>query len=162
MKTETQDKRAVVRDATALDLGRMVKLVEQLIVHEKNLGESLIIDDAAERQSLLTAFLADALFDHDKKIVLIEKSGRILGIFILEVMERPPFHKHSRVCNIWVGYAKKSPIYIKRLDEIFKDWAKEKYCDALCASVMVQNERMRKLMKALGYTETHTTFEKEV
>ena len=155
-------KRAVIRDATALDLGRMVKLVEQLIAHEKTLGESLIIDDIEERQKVITTYLADALFSHDNKIILIEKSGRILGIFILEIIERPPFHKHSRICNIWVGYAKKSPVYIKRIFAIFEDWAKEKYCDAISANVLGSNERARKLMTVLGYKETYITFEKEV
>lgn len=140
----------------------MVKLIEQLIVHEKDLGESMIIDDAAERQTAVTTLLADALFDHDKKILLIEKSGRILGIFILEISELSPIHKYRRVCNIWIGYAKKSPVYIKKLTNMFEDWAKEKYCDVITAGIIVQNKRARKLMKALGYTETYTTFEKEV
>ena len=162
MMETMEDKRAIIRDATAMDLSRMVKLVEQLMDFEKSLGESQIIDDAEERQRALTTTLADALFDHDKKIILIEKSGRILGIFILEIIERPAFHKNRRVCNIWVGYAKKNPVYIKKLTGMFDDWAREKSSDAICATAVVRNERMHRLMKVLGYTETHITFEKEV
>ena len=162
MKTKTENRAAIIRDATALDLGRMVKLVERLIQHEKGLGEKNIIDDIEKRQNVLTEYLSDALFNFDNKILLVEKSGRILGIFILEIIERPPFHKHRRVCNIWVGYSKKSPVYIKRLFSMFESWAKEKDCDAISAGIITQNDRTRRLMKVLGYTETYTSFEKGV
>ena len=162
MSTMTERKKAIIREGTVPDLRRMVKLVEGLILKEKELGATDIVEDGVTLNKALTEYLANALFRNDAKILLIEKSGNIVGIFILEAEQRPPFNAHRRVCNIWIAYAKKNPIYIKRIFQAFDKWAKEKGCTIIKGGVLVKNERVQRLMKAMGYKETHITFEKEV
>jgi hypothetical protein len=162
MDTMTEHRTAIVRDATVHDLRRMVKLIERLIAYEDGLGGRGLLEDEGERKQVLTDYLAQALFRNDMKIILVEKSGNVLGIFILEIEIHPPFNKHTRVCNIWAGYAKRNPVYIKKITNMFEEWAREKGCTSMKTGVIVQNEKTQRLMRALGYSDKHITFEKEV
>lgn len=158
----TEHKKAIIREATVPDLRRMVKLIEQLIRKERELGGTDVVEDEAVLNKALTEYLAEALFRSDAKIFLIEKSGNPVGIFICEIEQRPPFNVHRRVCNIWIMYAKKNPVYIKRIFNEMESWARTKGCSIIRGGVLMKNERVHRLLKALGCRETHITFEKEV
>ena len=162
MEMVKEHKKAVIREATVPDLRRMVKLVERLIRIERDLGDNSVIEDGQTLNESLTEYLADALFSTDKKILLIEKSGNVLGIFVLEIEERSPVFTHRRVCNLWIMYAKKNPVFIKRIFEEMEAWARDNQCTFLKGGVIIGNKRVQKIVKILGYKETHITFEKEV
>lgn len=153
---------AIIRDATALDMPRVIKLVEQLIAHEAKLGDTTISLDHPTRRSMLTEKMAEVLFSPDYKIIVIEKSGRLLGLFICEIEERPPYYNWTRQCFIWIAYAKRNPIFIKRVLAVVAAWAKEKGCQGIIGRCIEQNERTHRLLKALKFKPHERTFTREV
>lgn len=153
--------RAEVRDATSFDLKGMLRLIENLVQYEEGLGNDQVVDGPVRGDALLT-MLARALVNPDFKLLVIEKSGRLIALYILEVEVRSPLFRQPTVCNVWVGYSKKSPIFIKKLLGIAEEWAKSRGCNALKVSIYPKNDRVRKLLEILGFQNTQIVYEKEV
>lgn len=160
METATEHKaEVIVRAATSLDIHRLVKMVLRLHRFEAALGDNTCTDNEDILKADIAKNLSSALFDHDKKIAVIEKSGNIVALFILEVEDRSPVYRQQRVCNIWIGVAQKNPVYSKKLLSLCRDWAKEKKCQSIIARTGFQNGRVHELLRKVGFVETEKTFE---
>lgn len=153
---------AEIREATVPDMTAMASLIEELHRHESELGDNGVTSDKGARRKAVNEHLANAMFDHDSHILVIEKSGALVGIFVLEVEERSALYKKRRVCNVWVGFAMKNPIYIKKILRLITEWAREHRCESVVAHVMNKNERMQKLMVKIGFTESMKVYVKGV
>ena len=137
-------------------------LVERLHAHEAALGDVGITENAEMRHKELIAYVAKSLFNHDNRIIVIDKSGNLLGLFVFEVEERSPLFRHKRVCNVWMGYTKKNPIFIKKIKAEIVEWAKEKKCEAITVSVLNENVRTQRLLLHLGLKDQFKIYSLEV
>ena len=149
----------ILRDATVKDLRAMISLMNKYL---NNIKIPLNEDPDMLRISVIE-FIAESLADTNSKILVVDKSGRLIGLFIAKINYTMVMFKRNIVCEILVAYTNKSSVYVKKIMNEFTKWAKSKNCNALSAYVVASKEKLQKtLIEALGTEKTYIIYEKSI
>jgi hypothetical protein len=151
-----------LRDAKIHDIRSLVFLAEKLLQTEKEIGGLKIIPDKEVRHKILFDSIGRCLMSPNCKILVIEKSGRITGMFIMRIQDRIGIFQNDKFCDVWLAYSKKSPFFIRKIEANVIQWMKEKGVSLMRITVLTNNERVKQLLNKIGFTEKYCIFEKEV
>lgn len=152
----------VLRDAETKDMKSIIYLTEQLIDYESGISDIPIIEDLQERKKIVMEMIARALVGPEQKVWVVEKSGRILGVFMAEKVTRITIESRNPMCVFSHAYSKKTVLSFYEIHNKVKEWAKEKGCKAIQMTGLIKNLKIQKLVKSLGYNEVAITYEMEV
>lgn len=153
----------ILREAETKDMKSIIYLMEKLIEHELTMVDTPVIEDLDERKRIVMETVAQALVDPDKKIWVVDKSGRILGVFIVAKILMPlAIEKLNPICVFTHGYSQKTVISFYEIHNRVKQWAKEKGCKTIRVVQFVQNKKAQKILELLGYNKTSFNYELEV
>lgn len=145
--------KAILRDAETKDMKSIIYLLNKLIDYEANLTDIDIIEDKVKRNEIVTRKVAQALVDPNKKALVVEKSGRIHGVFIVGKHDLKGVEAKTPVCVFYHAYSHKTGLSIYEIHNRVKEWAKEKGCKVINMVGLTKNDKMYKLCKGLGYKE---------
>lgn len=155
---------AILRDAEIKDLSNMIELAGRLVEFEEGIsGNKLLIEDKEERRKGIMEMLAESLVSPDYKIMVAEKSGRIMGLFISYINYMPKIFIKNKICNIWSAYSKKPVVPFNEVVDKFIEWAKERDCNGISAQVLEGNKKMQKYIeKKINADKIYISYEKEI
>ena len=151
--------KAILREATTKDMKAITVLIEKLIAYEVVLSGLSVIED---KGIILMEIIARALIDTDQAVWVVEKSGRLLGVFIAAKEESLTIDSRNPVCVFSHGYNQKTVLSFYEIHNKVKEWAKEKGCKAIQMTGLIENTNVQKLFEKLGYTKKTITYELEV
>lgn len=155
-----QKQKPILREAETKDMKSIIYLMEKLIEHELTIADIPVIKDLDERKRIVMETVAQALVDPDKKIWVVDKSGRILGAFIAEKRFSPlTIESNNPVCIFSHAYNQKTVIPFYEIHNRVKEWAKEKGCKIIAMTSLVGNISVQKLFEKLGYNQKSITYE---
>ena len=152
----------ILREAETKDMKSIIYLTEKLVDHEVRISGIPVIEDLHERKKIVMEMIARSLTDPAQKVWVVEKSGRILGIFIAGIEERFTVEAHNPVCVFSHAYNQKTVLPIHEIHNRMKEWAREKGCKAIQMSGLIENIKIQELVEKLGYTKKAITYEMEV
>ena len=160
--TEKKTTKPMLRSAETKDMKSIIHLVEKLIDYELKISDIPIIDDLQKKSKIIMEMIARALVDPDKKVWVVDKSGRILGVFIVAKEERFTIEAHDPICIFSHAYNQKTVLSFYEIHNRVKEWAKEKNCKAIQMTGLIGNAKIQKLVENLGYTKKAIIYEMEV
>jgi len=134
----------IIREAEIKDIRQCVTLTDKLVKFEENLCKAhILIDNPDERHNGIVAMIGEALVNPDSRVLIVQKSGRIIALFIASIINKPTVFKHNRICNVWLGISQENCPIEKVLSE-FQEWGKEKGCNALSCHVLNGNKKVQR------------------
>ena len=149
----------ILRDAETKDMGNIITMMERLIAHEMKISDIPVIEEQ-ERHAVVMQKIAEALTFPDQHVWVVEKSGRILGVFIVSKQEIPlSIQSRNPVCLFAHAYSQKTVLSFFEIHNRVKEWAREQGCKAIVMTALVGNERVQKLTESLGYAKTTVVYE---
>lgn len=152
--------KAILREAETKDMKSIIYLMEKLIEHELKMTDTPVIENLQERKRIVMETVAQALVNPDQKVWVVDKSGRILGVFIVEKRVLPlTIETRNPVCVFSHGYSQKTVISFYEIHNKVKEWAKGKDCKSIVMNSIFRNEKVQNLFKNLGYIQKSITFE---
>ena len=152
-------KKPILRDAETKDMGSMMHLIKKLIDHEAEISSIPLIED---KQQVIMETVARALVDPEQHAWVVEKSGRILGIFMVTKETRFTANARNPVCIFTNAYSQKTVLSFYEVHNQVKKWAKEKDCKAIQIVGLTENKKMQHLCEGFGYTKAAVIYEMEV
>ena len=152
----------MLRDAETKDMKSIIVLVEKLIDAETAMSDIPIIEDPEERKQIVMKIIAHSLVDPDRNIWVVEKSGRILGVFIVRKETRFGIEARNPVCVISHGYSQKTVLPFYEINNKFKEWARGKGCKSMQMIGLIENTNVQKLFEGLGYKKAAIIYELEL
>lgn len=153
----------ILRDAETKDMKSIMFLMDRLIEHEVSLSDLPIIEDVEARKSIVMEMLARALVSSDQHVWVVDKSGRILGVFIAGKQEIPfTIQERNPVCVFSHGYNQKTVLSFFEIHNRVKEWAKEKGCKSIYMTALAGNTKVQRLFESLGYSKMSVAYEMEV
>lgn len=152
----------ILREAETKDMKSIIFLVGNLIDHEVNIADIPVIEDLPERKRIVMEMVARALIDPDQNAWVVEKSGRILGIFIAVKEDRDTIEARNPMCVFTHAYNQKTVLPFHEIHNRVRTWAREKSCKGIQMTALSGNDKIQNLVKSLGYYETARTYEMEV
>lgn len=151
-----------LREARVTDLRSIIGLLNLLHKKEAEFTESPLIENEAERHELILHEMARQIVNPNSKVLVIDKSGRLVGLHIAVIEYLEPIFKNSQICHWRVAYARKSDISIRTVEKEIRQWAKEKGCKTIRVATLYNNDKIHKLMEIGNYEPKHVIYEKEI
>ncbi len=152
----------ILRDAETKDMKSIIYLTEKLIDCETEMSDIPIIEDVQERKKIVMEMIARSLVDPDHKVWVVEKSGRILGVFIAEKKTRFTIESRNPICVFSHAYSQKTVLSFYEIHNKVKNWAREQGCKAIQMTGLIGNTKIQKLVESLGYNKIAIIYEMEV
>lgn len=151
--------KAILRDAETKDMKSIIYLMEQLIEYEMDGSDISLIEDLEERKKIVIDTVAASLVDPEQKVWVVEKSGRILGVFIIRKQSLFTVESRNPICVFSHGYSQKTVLSFYEIHNKVKKWAREKGCKAILMTALIGNKKVQKLFNDLGYEITSMNYE---
>lgn len=154
--------KAILREAETRDMKSIIILIEKLINYEVSISNISIIDDIEKRKDIIIEIIARSLIDTNKKVWVVDKSRRILGVFIVEKREYLTIEKNNPVCIFTHAYSQKTVLSFFEIHNKVKEWASNKGCNSIRMSALIRNTQIQKLVEKLGYNKQAIIYEMEI
>lgn len=149
----------ILREAETKDMKSIMILLEKLVDFESGISDIPIIED---RKDIVMKIIAHALVDPDRNIWVVEKSGRILGVFIARKETRFGIEALNPVCVFSHAYNQKTVLSFYEINNKVRKWAKMKGCKSIQMIALIKNEKVQKIFEGLGYNKTAMIYELEL
>ena len=157
-----EKQKPLLREAETKDMKSVIVLVERLIDTEAEMSDILIVEDLVERKQVVMKIVAQALVDPDQNVWVVEKSGRILGVFIARKETRLTVEARNPVCVFSHAYSQKTVFPFHKIHNRIKEWANSVGCKSIQMTGLAQNVKIQKLFEGLGYNKVAITYTMEV
>lgn len=161
--SETNKFQPRIRAGTPEDIAEIKRcLIESWVEHARNVPE--LLDEGRMKTSDIEGYYKKCFENPDRCFVFVaEVDGKFAGFQRADIQEIAPFFKHNKILYLDDAYIlpefRRMGIATKLIEEAEK-LAKEKGIHRLQARVYSFNKPVQELLKKMGYTMPHSTWDK--
>jgi len=151
-----------IRRGTAEDIPAIkVCLIDSWVEHARH--EPNLLDEERMRASNVEAYYEAALSDPNAHVLVAERDGQFAGFIRADVQEIPNFFKHNRILfldDVCVVPEYRHQGIARSLLQEIESVARELSIQRLQGRVYAFNTPAQHLLREMGYTSPHATWDK--
>jgi hypothetical protein len=145
-------KKAVLREATFLDIRNAAALFEKQVLSEADtLGEKVEWPNLQER---CRERIANAIASPDAILLVGDKSGRIVSVFGAEIGNPYPYDDEP-CCIIFAAYQNKQHVNILKALHKLEEWGASRGCNTAIVETPAKNNTVRGVIEKSRKTEPY-------